>query len=59
MPKTEISVWERLEDGEFLDLEQKKEVCNGLMTTEPRMEALILKIYTEKDFKKELRNRIG
>jgi len=30
MPKTEISVWERLEDGEFLDLEQKKEVCNGL-----------------------------
>lgn len=59
MPKTEISVWERLEDGEFLDLEQKKEVCNGLMTTEPRMEALILKFFTEKDFKKVLRNRIG
>lgn len=45
--------------GKTLDFQQKKYICNEMMTCEPRMEALILKNFTEEDFAKINQRRIG
>lgn len=54
-----MDIWEKLQKKEVLDAGEKKAVCNGLMTTEARMEALILKYFTEEDFREVFQRRIG
>ena len=45
--------------GKTLDFQQKKYICNKMLTCEPRMEALILKNFTEEDYARINRRRIG
>ncbi len=54
-----MDVWEKLQKKERLDYEEKKIICNHLMTTESRMEALILKYFTVEDFLDVYQRRIG
>ena len=54
-----MDIWEKLQKKEVLDAGERKAVCNGLMTTEARMEALILKYFTEEDFREVFQRRIG
>lgn len=51
--------WEELLNKEEMTEDEKKIVCNSLMTTEARMERLILKHFTPRDFKKVWERRIG
>lgn len=54
-----MSNWEKLLDKVELSEEEKKIVCQNLMTTESRMEKLILKYFTTEDFRKVWKKRIG
>ena len=51
--------WEELLNKEEMTEDEKKIVCNSLMTTEARMERLILKHFTPQDFRKVWERRIG
>lgn len=51
--------WEELIQKPELSEEEKKEICNAVMTTEAHMERLILKYFTPKDFRKVTERRIG
>ncbi len=51
--------WEELLNREAVTEEEKKRICNSLMTTESRMERLILKHFTLEDFRKVRERRIG
>lgn len=54
-----MDVWERLLNKEILNEEERKIICNDLMTTESRMESLILKYFTAEDFWNVYQRRIG
>lgn len=51
--------WEVLIERNELSEEEKRTVCRNLMTTESRMEHLILKYFTPEDFRKVWERRIG
>lgn len=51
--------WEEFLNKEELTEDEKKIVCNSLMTTEARMERLILKHFSMEDFRKIWEKRIG
>lgn len=51
--------WEELLNKEEMTEDEKKIVCNSLMTTETRMERLILRHFTPQDFRKVCKRRIG
>lgn len=51
--------WEELLNKEEMTEDEKKLVCNSLMTTEARMEKLILKHFSTEDFRKVWERRIG
>lgn len=51
--------WKGLLSKEILTEDEKKQVCNNLMTTEVRMERLILKHFEAEDFRKVYERRIG
>lgn len=51
--------WEELMNKEEMTEDEKKIVCNSLMTTEARMERLILKHFSPEDFRKVWERRIG
>lgn len=46
-------------DKDMLDKEDRKILCHSLVTTEPQMEKLILKYFTQKDYQEIQRKRIG
>ena len=52
-------VREKLESGQTLEFQEKRLLCNELMTREPRMEKLIVKWFTEEDYRTVLRYKIG
>lgn len=52
-------VREKLESGQTLEFQEKRLLCNELMTREPRMEKLIVKWFTEEDYRMVLRYKIG
>ncbi len=54
-----MDIWEKLQRKEPLSPEERKSVCNGLLTAEERMEALILKYFTDEDFRTVWQRRIG
>lgn len=54
-----MDIWEKLQRKEPLEPEERKAVCNGLLTTEERMESLILKYFRDEDFQEVYRRRIG
>ena len=54
-----MSAWDVLWSGQKLGEEEKKQICNEMMTTESRMENLILKHFEETDFQKIAKRRIG
>lgn len=51
--------WEEFLNKEELTEDEKKIVCNSMMTTEARMERLILKHFSMEDFRKIWEKRIG
>lgn len=51
--------WEELLGREHLTDEEKRIVCRSLMTTDARMEQLILKYFTPEDFGNVWKKRIG
>lgn len=51
--------WKEMLDKKEMTDEEKKLVCNSLMTTEGRMERLILKHFSTEDFKRVWERRIG
>lgn len=51
--------WEEFLNKEELTDDEKKIVCNSLMTTETRMERLILKHFSTEDFREIWEKRIG
>lgn len=51
--------WEGFLNKEELTEDEKKIVCNSLMTTEARMERLILKHFSTEDFREIWEKRIG
>lgn len=57
-----MDVMERISsvlEKEFITKEEKKFVCNEIMTDETNMEQLILKYFTKDDFKKVVERKIG
>ncbi|MEJ8733816.1 MULTISPECIES: PEP/pyruvate-binding domain-containing protein [Mediterraneibacter] len=54
-----MTAWEKLWTDEKLTEEERREICHEMLTTEARMERLILKNFTEKDFQKIAKRRIG
>ena len=54
-----MDIWEKLQRKEPLEPEERKAVCNGLLTTEERMESLILKYFRDEDFQEVYGRRIG
>ncbi len=50
---------EKLLEKEMLSDEERKQICNELMTTELRMEKLILRYFTVGDFRKVWERKIG
>ena len=52
-------VREKLENGQMLEFQEKRLLCNELMTREPRMEKLIVKWFTEEDYRTVLRYKVG
>ena len=54
-----IRVREKLESGQTLEFQEKRLLCNELMTREPRMEKLIVKWFTEEDYRTVLRYKVG
>lgn len=52
-------ILEKLTAGETLDRDQQRVLCRSLMTTEARMEKLILSHFDEQDYLHILRHRIG
>lgn len=51
--------WKNLLDKERLTGDERKKLCNLLMTTESRMETLVIKYFEAKDFKNVSERRIG
>lgn len=51
--------WPEILKKENLTREEKKCICNRLMTTESHMEQLILKHFTEEDFRRVWMRKIG
>lgn len=51
--------WEKLLENDVLSQEERKCLCNELMTTESRMEKLILKYFTVDDYRKVWEKKIG
>lgn len=51
--------WPAILQKEHLTREEKKYICNHLMTTESRMEQLVLKHFTEEDFRRIWMRKIG
>ena len=54
-----MNVWEQLRAGKRLTEEEKKQICHEMVTTESRMEKLILKHFAEEDYQKVAERRIG
>ena len=54
-----MDIWEKLQRKEPLSPKERKAVCNGLLTAEERMEALILKYFMDEDFRIVWQRRIG
>ena len=54
-----MNIWKELLGREEMTEEEKKTVCNSLMTKEARMERLILKHFSTEDFRKVWERRIG
>ncbi|XCP87119.1 PEP/pyruvate-binding domain-containing protein [Roseburia hominis] len=54
-----MNSWEQLLEKEVLSQEERTVLCNELMTTEHRMEKLILKYFTVDDFRKVWEHKIG
>ena len=54
-----MNSWKELLGREEMTDEEKKTVCSNLMTTESRMERLIVKHFSTDDFRKVLERRIG
>lgn len=54
-----MNVWEQLRAGKRLTEEEKKQICHEMVTTESRMEKLILKHFAEEDYQKVEERRIG
>lgn len=54
-----IRVREKLESGQTLEFQEKRLLCNELMTCEPRMEKLIVKWFDEEDYRTVLRHKVG
>ena len=52
-------VREKLESGQTLEFQEKRLLCNELMTREPRMEKLIVKWFDEEDYRTVLRHKVG
>ena len=52
-------VREKLESGQTLEFQEKRLLCNELMIREPRMEKLIVKWFTEEDYRTVLRYKVG
>ena len=52
-------VREKLESGQTLEFQEKRLLCNELMTREPRMEKLIVKLFDEEDYRTVLRHKVG
>ena len=51
--------WERLLEKEILNGEEKRALCHELLTDDPDMERMILKFFTEEDFRESASRRIG
>lgn len=51
--------WERLLEKEILNGEEKRALCHELLTDDPDMERMILKFFTEEDFREIASRRIG
>lgn len=54
-----MNIWQELLGREEMTEQEKKTVCNSLMTKEARMERLILKHFSTEDFRKVRERRIG
>ena len=54
-----MNIWQELLGREEMTEQEKKTVCNSLMTKEARMERLILKHFSPEDFRKVWERRIG
>ena len=52
-------VREKLESGQTLEFQERRLLCNELMTREPRMEKLIVKWFDEEDYRTVLRHKVG
>lgn len=59
MGETRMKDWEKLLEKDVLSQEERKLLCNELMTTETRMETLILKYFTVEDFREVWEKKIG
>lgn len=54
-----MDVFEKMQYGKTLSVEEKKQACNYLLTREPNMESLIVSCFEEKDYLDVYRCRIG
>ena len=54
-----MEAWMKLLEGARLTEEEKRQICHEMMTTEPRMEQLIIKHFTEETFRQVKARWIG